>query len=73
MVADCFVPGYRNSVGSIREWARQVLAPLLGIFMAAGAALVPREPTPSQGETTLSDKGTSKGADNPPIWWQVAL
>ena len=73
MNADCFVPGHGNPIGSIRAWGKHALGALPGILMAAGAARVPSEPTPSHEETTSSREGTSKGGDHPPIWWQAAL
>lgn len=73
MVTDCFVPGYRDPVGTIREWGKHTLGVLLGILMAAGGALGPSEPTPAHEEMTPLREGTSKGTDHPPIWWQSVL
>jgi hypothetical protein len=41
--------------------------------MAAGGTVVSGEPSRADGETTSGGKGTSKGADRPPFWWQAAL
>jgi hypothetical protein len=73
MSADCLVPVHGSPLGSIRAWGRHALAALPGIFMAAGAARVPSEPTPSHEETTSSREGTRKGSGHPPIWWQATL